>query len=252
MTDRWRTGANLATLGNGLLGVGAIAYVLAGNKVWAMLLVVMAIGFDGLDGLLSRKSPKPPSRFGRVADSLADATSFGLAPAFFVAVHTGDVPLWAPYASATTLAAALYLGAALARLTYFTVRAHALPHFRGVPTPESALAIVVALLFLDTPAFYGVQPLVLLFGVGVVALMMLVPVAYPKIRRGSRLRLPTAATGVLGAVALLPLQFRPPPGSAFYLVALGGSLGLLVGVAAYYFVGPFTVTRPASAGGEPA
>ena len=31
MTDRWRVYANLATLGNGLLGVGAILYTLAGN-----------------------------------------------------------------------------------------------------------------------------------------------------------------------------------------------------------------------------
>ena len=69
MTDRYRVGANLATLANGLLGVGAIAYTLAGNKLWAMLLVAIAIGFDGLDGLLSRRSPRPSGRFGLVATS---------------------------------------------------------------------------------------------------------------------------------------------------------------------------------------
>ena len=105
MTDRWRVGANLATLANGLLGVGAVLYTLAGNKVWALLLIAMAIGFDGLDGILSRRSLRPPSRFGRVADSVADATTFGLAPAVLLAVHTSNGATWAPFAGATTAVA---------------------------------------------------------------------------------------------------------------------------------------------------
>ena len=158
MTDRWRVGANLATLGNGLLGAGAVLYTLAGNKLWAMLLVVLAIGFDGLDGMLSRRSAGPPARFGRVIDSVADATSFGVAPAVMLAVHTSDVTAWNPYSVWTVLVAIAYFGAAVARLTYFTVRAHALAHFRGVPTPESALAVVALLLFHDTPGYAGVEP----------------------------------------------------------------------------------------------
>ncbi len=240
MIDRWRALANLATLGNGLLGVGAILYTLAGNKLWAMLLIAIAIGFDGLDGMLSRRSPAPAGAFGRVADSVADAVSFGAAPAVLVAVHTSDVAAWAPYRFLVVALAALYLALALARLTYFTARAHALPYFLGVPTPQSALAVIVVVLFHDTPAFAGVEPIGLLVGVAVVSIMMVVPVPYPKIRRGAPLRLAAGVTAALAAVALVTLQFRPAASSPVGLLAYAASLGLLVGVAIYYLVGPFT------------
>ncbi|HLN51957.1 MAG: CDP-alcohol phosphatidyltransferase family protein [Thermoplasmata archaeon] len=249
MTDRWRVAANLATLANGLLGVGAILYALAGNKLWAMLLIGCAIGFDGLDGMLSRRSPKPGNRFGRIADSVADGITFGLAPAFLIAVHTGNVATWAPWEPLAVALAAGYFAAAIARLTYFTVSAHELPHFLGVPTPESALALVVALLFHDTPAFQSVQPTGLFVGVAVLSVMMVVPVPYPKVRRGSPFRFVAAATGVLAGLALVPLQFRPPPGSALYLFADIASIGLLVGVASYYLLGPFLVPRDRPASG---
>ncbi|HTP54120.1 MAG TPA: CDP-alcohol phosphatidyltransferase family protein [Thermoplasmata archaeon] len=243
MTDRWRLGANLATLANALLGVGAILYVLAGNKLWAMFLIVAAIGFDGLDGLLSRKSPLPSGRFGRIADSLADATTFGVAPAFLIAIHTSNVAVWRPYVPLATALAIAYGAAAIARLVYFTARAHHLSHFLGVPTPESALALVVALLFHDTPAFQGVQPIGVLVGVAVLAVMMVVPVPYPKIRRGAPLRWPATATAVCAAVALVPLQFQPARGSLLFSVADVAAFGMLVGVASYYLLGPLTTPR---------
>jgi phosphatidylserine synthase len=248
VTDRWRVGANLATLGNGLLGVGAVLYTLAGNKLWAMLLVVMAIGFDGLDGLLSRKSPAAPSRFGRIADSVADATSFGIAPAVMLAVHTSNVTAWTPYALAVVALAGGYLAAAVARLVYFTVRAHGLAYFLGVPTPQSALAVVAVLLFHDTPGYAGVQPVAVLIGASLLAILMVVPIPYPKVRRGSRLRLTSAVTAAFAALTLVPLQFRPSGASPLGVVAEVAAFGLLVGVAVYYIAGPFTVARPAAVG----
>ncbi len=242
MTDRWRVGANLATLSNAVLGVGAVLYVLAGNKLWAMLLIVCAIGFDGLDGILSRRSPAPGTRFGRVADSVADAVSFGVAPAFLIAVH-GTAATWQSWEPLALALAAVYLAAAVARLTYFTARAFDRGEFLGVPTPESALALVALLLFLDTPGFWTVQPLAELVGVAVLAVMMVVPVRYPKVHRGSLLRGPMAATAVVAALALVPLQFHLAAGSALYEFAYGASVAFLVGVASYYLLGPFTVPR---------
>ncbi len=244
MTDRWRVGANLATLANGLLGVGAILYTLAGNPVWAMLLIAGAIGFDGLDGILSRRSPAPAARFGRVADSVADGVTFGLAPAFLIAVHPASAAAWTPWEPLAVALAAAYFVSATARLTYFTARAHELPHFRGVPTPESALALIVVLLFHDVPAFQSVQPIAVLTGVAILTVMMVVPVPYPKVRRGSSFRPVAVATGVLAGLALVPLQFRPAPGTALYQLADAASLGLLVGVASYYLLGPFWTRAP--------
>jgi CDP-diacylglycerol--serine O-phosphatidyltransferase len=247
VTDRWRVAANLATLANALLGVGAVLYILAGNKLWAMLLIASAIGFDGLDGIFSRRSPAPPSAFGRIADSVADAISFGLAPAALVFVHTADVATWAPWSTLTFAVAAGYLAAAVARLTYFTVHGFQRGYFLGVPSPQAALAVVVAILFHDTPAFQTVQPLAIVVGVAAIAVLMVAPIPYPKIRRGSPLRLPMAVTGIAAVLALLPLQFRPVVDSPLYLLALAASFVMLVGVASYYLLGPFTVDRGASA-----
>jgi phosphatidylserine synthase len=248
VTDRWRVGANLATLANALLGVGAILYVLAGNKLWAMLLVAAAIGFDGLDGILSRRSTLPPSSFGRVADSVADAITFGLAPGFLIAVHTSNTSQWAPWATLALALAGAYFAAAIGRLVYFTLRGFQRSYFLGVPTPQAALALIVALLFHDIPAFQTVQPLAVLIGTAGIAVMMVVPVPYPKIRRGSVLRLPMIATAVATGVALLIVQFHPGAGSVLYLIALGGSVSMLIGVASYYILGPFTVDRSPSPG----
>ena len=243
MTDGWRVGANLATLANALCGVGAIAYVLAGNKLWAMFLITAAIGFDGLDGLLSRRSASAGSSFGRIADSVADAITFGLAPAFLIAVHTSNTALWAPWETLAIALAAAYLSAAVGRLVYFTWRGFQRSYFLGVPTPEAALALTVALLFHDTPAFQTVQPLAVLIGVAIISVMMVAPVPYPKIRRGSLLRAPMTITAIAAAIALVVLQFRPASGSPLFLVALGASYSLLLGVACYYLLGPFTVDR---------
>jgi phosphatidylserine synthase len=243
VTDRWRVFANLATLANALLGVGAILYILAGNKLWAMLLIASAIGFDGLDGIFARRSRSPGTAFGRVADSISDAITFGAAPAFLVAVHTSDSPVWQPVESFALVVAAVYVVAAVARLVYFTARAYQRSDFLGVPTPQSALAVIVAILFHDTPGFQTAQPVGLFVGVAVIALLMVLPIPYPKIRRGSLLRWPMAATAVAAGLALLLLQFHPAEGSPLGLVALGASYSLLVGVASYYLLGPFIVKR---------
>ena len=251
MTDRWRVAANLATLANALLGVGAVLYILAGNKLWAMFLIAAAIGFDGLDGLFSRRSSMPPSSFGRYADSVADGVTFGLAPAFLIAVHTSNVALWSPWQSFVLGFAALYFAAAIARLVYFTARGYERKYFLGVPTPEAALALIVVLLFHDTPAFQSVQPVAVLVGAAIISVMMVAPVPYPKIRSGSVLRAPMAVTGLATSLALVVLQFRPTTGSPLFLIALGAAYSMLIGVACYYLLGPFTVDRsppPAPAG----
>lgn len=242
MSDRYRLYANLATLANALLGLGAILYILAGNKLWAMLLIACAIGFDGLDGIFSRRSAVPSGPFGRAADSVADGLTFGAAPAFLIAVH-GTASPWQPWTALAVGLAVAYLAAALARLAYFTVRAYQLPYFLGVPTPTSALAIVVAVLFHDTPAFQSVAPAGVLVGAAIVSVMMLVPVPYPKVRRGSAMRWPMALTAIAAALSLVPLQFHPSVGSPLYLLAYGAAFVFLIGVASYYLVGPFTVRR---------
>ncbi|MCI4330978.1 MAG: CDP-alcohol phosphatidyltransferase family protein [Thermoplasmata archaeon] len=246
MTSRGRVYANLATLANGLVGVGAVAYILAGNKLWAMLLIVAGLGFDGLDGLLSRRSGVPGGWFGRVADSVSDSVTFGVAPAVLVIVHTDHPLLWAPWGWATLSVGIALAILAVARLVYFTLRAHHLPYFLGAPTPQTALAVIAFVLFGDVPGFWGTDPLLVVVGTAVVAILMVVPVRFPKIRRGNRLRTAMTVTAVALVVAILPLQFRPSAGSPLYLLALAASLVGAAGIALYYLAGPWSLPAPAT------
>jgi phosphatidylserine synthase len=240
---RARLGANLATLANGAMGVGAVLYVLAGNPLWAMLLVVGGIAFDGLDGMLSRRAGGPASRAGRYADSAADAVTFGVAPAALLGVHTSDPGLWAPYGLAAWFVGAAFLALALTRLAYFTARGYRRSDFVGASTPQSALALVVLLLFFDVPAYGGVHPALALGGAAALAALMVAPIPYPKMRRGAPLRATMTFTGLAAFVALVPAQFRPAAGSPLDLVAYLGAVLLAAGVAVYYVVGPWTVRR---------
>jgi CDP-diacylglycerol--serine O-phosphatidyltransferase len=243
-----RLPANLATLANGLVGLGAIVYVLAGNPLWAMLLIISGVGFDGLDGFLARKAGLGPSRFGRVADSVSDAATFGLAPAALLIVHTDSVGAWQPLSTEAWAVGGLFAALAIARLVYFTLRGYQNPDFVGAPTPQSALAVIVLTLFLSVPGFAGVHPALLLGGATVIAVLMVVPIPFPKIRRGHAIRIPLTVAAVALVVTILPLQFHVASGSALYLLAEAAAAAALVGLAIYYVVGPFTVPRAALRG----
>ncbi|MCI4335883.1 MAG: CDP-alcohol phosphatidyltransferase family protein [Thermoplasmata archaeon] len=241
--DRFRLAANLATLANGLVGVGAVLYVAAGNPLWAMLLIASGVVFDGMDGLLSRKSPRSSGAFGRVADSVSDAITFGAAPAALIAWHSDHAQLWGPWLGWALVVGVLVGGLAVARLVYFTLRGFQYPYFLGAPTPQTALAVIVGALFLDVPGFLGVQPAAFLVLVAALALLMVVPIPFPKIRRGSTLRPVATVTALALALSLFVLQFRPPASSVAFDLALAASLVASFGTAAYYIAGPSTVQR---------
>jgi len=233
-----RVGANLATLANALLGVGAVLYILAGNKLWAMLLIGCGIGFDGLDGLLSRRAGGPPSRSGRVLDSVADAITFGIAPGALIAVHTEHASLWVSWSPYALLAGGLVSALALGRLVYFTWRGWQRPNFVGASTPQNALAVIVLVLLFDEPAFFGTNPLVVLIAASLLALLMVSPVPYPKLRRGMPLRWVMIGTAAALGVSLVPLQFRPATGTPLFLVGEVAAVVAAVGLAVYYILGP--------------
>ena len=237
---RWRWAANLATLANGLLGVGAIAYVLAGNKLFALFLIVGGMGFDGLDGLFSRRSSIPGGVVGRVADSVSDAITFCVAPALAVAVNTYDRGVWKPLDPWAWGIAAVVLTLGLARLVWYTWRGHSRDHFRGASTPQNALLVVFLVPLFQVPGFLGEQPTLFLLWVLAFAPLMVLPLPYPKIRRGTPLRGVTGGISGAAAVALLVVIFRPAPGTLPYLVAEAATLVGLALLLAFYALGPFT------------
>jgi len=142
----------LLTLGNGICGFVSIAIaskiipsesVEHNDSFFAVAgwFIIAAMIFDMLDGYVARLS-KTASKFGGELDSLCDAISFGVAPAFLL-LKLG--PGWEPHHLLHQILAgiaALYMVCTILRLARFNVdntpdpAAH--KRFRGLPSPGAA------------------------------------------------------------------------------------------------------------------
>lgn len=175
---------SLATLGNALSGFAAIyivtldpatagpdrvaQYLVQNRFIAAVYLIALAMVFDALDGRLARLA-RHTTDFGGQLDSLADAISFGAAPAF-VALHVLKFSeLLEPFLTSLVVTrliwaiGALYLACALLRLARFNVsnehgeQAHM--SFLGLPSPAAAGAVVgVVLMQQDLVLEAAVRP----------------------------------------------------------------------------------------------
>ncbi len=103
---------------------------------------MLAMLFDALDGYVARLA-KSASDFGAQLDSLCDAISFGLAPAFLL-LQLGQVdwPNSDLARKAIAIVAALYLSCAILRLARFNLETTTDPashkRFKGLPSPGAA------------------------------------------------------------------------------------------------------------------
>jgi CDP-diacylglycerol--serine O-phosphatidyltransferase len=203
----------LLTLGNAVSGLAAVAFTSKIGKIgttpednWFYMasggwLIVVAMLFDALDGYAARLS-KTAGHFGAELDSLCDAISFGLAPAFLL-FQVG--PAWEQpsgwfWHRALVIAATIYLVGVILRLARFNVEnltgaaTGGTKKFRGLPSPAAAgcvasLAIVKGSLHanwpsLDTPAVHTAIETVAIFGSLLVAVLMVSPVPYPHLTKG--------------------------------------------------------------------
>jgi CDP-diacylglycerol--serine O-phosphatidyltransferase len=201
----------LLTLGNGVCGFAAIAYASkmdgteATQHFFALSgwLILAAMVFDALDGYLARIS-RTSSKFGGELDSLCDAVSFGVAPAFLV-LRMG--PGWEPRPMLHQFLAgiaALYMVCAILRLARFNVETSldangGSKRFKGLPSPGAAgclasLAILrgghIDKLAVDPATLRAVIEVWTTLGALLVALLMVSRVPYPhmtkQILRGRR------------------------------------------------------------------
>ncbi|MCI0571508.1 MAG: CDP-diacylglycerol--serine O-phosphatidyltransferase [Myxococcaceae bacterium] len=141
--------ADLFTLGNGFCGAGAILammkYLVTGEPVWvdtAFVLLPLALVLDTLDGRVARWRRRS-SMLGADLDSLADAVSFGVAPAAlgFTLGLRGSLDV---------VALLFFVGCGISRLARFNVTAAALAdeegkvkYFEGTPIPTSVLLVLL-------------------------------------------------------------------------------------------------------------
>jgi CDP-diacylglycerol---serine O-phosphatidyltransferase len=136
------------TLGNLFLGVWAMVAASRGEFMTAAWLIVLAGVADTLDGRVARVT-QTGSRFGAELDSLVDAISFGVAPAF-VMYH-----LFLTDASWGWIAGFFYIAAAVIRLARFNVEqaGHAKVSFHGLPSPAAGMTLATFYPFSQTPFF---------------------------------------------------------------------------------------------------
>jgi CDP-diacylglycerol--serine O-phosphatidyltransferase len=143
---------NLITTANlfcGFLSVIKVTRALSENNPDFLLdgawYIFLAMLFDALDGKVARMV-NAASDFGAQLDSLCDAVSFGLAPAYLVYVmqtHFDATFLEKVYPEKFLfMTSAIYICCAILRLARYNVEAgaekKAIMYFKGIPTPAAA------------------------------------------------------------------------------------------------------------------
>jgi CDP-diacylglycerol--serine O-phosphatidyltransferase len=140
-SPRFRRGASILpsvfTTGNLFLGFWAIVRTMNGQLEEAAPLIFLAILLDVFDGRIARMTGTT-SEFGGQLDSLADAVSFGVAPALLAYRWA-----FASVPRAGWLAAFLFVMCGILRLARFNVQRHAVDgrYFVGMPIPAAAAQI---------------------------------------------------------------------------------------------------------------
>ena len=136
------------TLGNLFFGVYAIVAASRGDLMWAAWFIVFAASLDMLDGRVARFT-RTGSNFGSELDSLVDAVSFGVAPAFILYTLYFSDAQW------SWLLPFFHVAAVVVRLARFNIEqgGQAKKHFHGLPSPTAGMILATFYPFSQTPLF---------------------------------------------------------------------------------------------------
>ena len=202
------------TMGNLFFGIYAVVAALRGDFAWAAWFIVFAATLDLLDGGVARFT-RTGSAFGAEMDSLADAISFGVAPALImVLLYFSDGWSW--------VIGFVYASAVVVRLARFNVEqgGEAKRHFHGLPTPAAAMVLATHYPFSQTAAFeayVGVPPWPRIMAIAMVLISILmlshIPYAkFPRIdvtTRAGVARMVLIGAGIVPAVTIPAYWFFP-------------------------------------------
>ncbi len=230
------------TLGNSLLGFGAILHTLTvyapepGQEVPVMLatsawMIVFAMIFDMLDGWAARML-NAKSMHGMQMDSLADMVTFGVAPAVLVAVmaHTDELRVM-PFQWVWVLSAT-YLGCVALRLALYNVKAivgdkSASGAFHGLPSPGAAAAVCSVIILNSQAEFeYVVVTQLLPVYAGLLGFLMVSPIPYAHLGHwlGNKRRYPLKILFIIGMALLFKWNGPLVAAVAINLYVLSGPL----------------------------
>jgi CDP-diacylglycerol--serine O-phosphatidyltransferase len=205
------------TIGNMLLGFYAVvlgfrAYGGAGEHLFARaaLLVFVAAILDGLDGRIARMVGTE-SDFGREYDSLADAITFGVAPAlltFFWGLHEFGRVGW--------LVPVFFMVCCVTRLARFNVQVKIVDsrYFVGLPTPAAACAICSILFFSPDREWQAYMEALVLVSLVVVGMLMVSTFRYKSFKKFDLRRRWSYRALIPVAAVILVTAIYPP---AFFL-----------------------------------
>jgi CDP-diacylglycerol--serine O-phosphatidyltransferase len=205
---------SLFTVGNLFLGFWAIIKCFDGAYAEAAPLIFGAVVLDLLDGRIARLTGTT-SQFGAELDSLADAISFGVAPALMAYRWALDeVPRlgW--------LAAFFFAMCGVLRLARFNVQKHATDprYFVGLPIPAGAGQLVTVIAFAParvTSWVHGLFAIILVVGLG---LLMVSTFRYPSFKSVD-LRRRRSHLAVLGIALFFIFVFAHPQYSVLALAS---------------------------------
>jgi CDP-diacylglycerol--serine O-phosphatidyltransferase len=196
---------NALTASNLVFGMFSIFATYQGQYNAAALLIFAAMIADGLDGRAARYFGVS-SEFGKELDSLCDAGSFGVAPAFLIYAFTLKDFGWLG-----GLVAAAFATCGALRLARFNIMTGVIKgYFLGLPIPAGGCVVATFVMMGLKPASYYV-----LIMVAVVAYLMVSTVKYPDFKgKGEKIR-PVPA--VLAAAVAAYIIFLAPVAILFAL-----------------------------------
>ncbi len=214
--------ADAVTATNAAIGFAAVATAAVDPELAARLILLAAIA-DGLDGVVARRLGG--TDVGPLLDSLADVSSFGVAPAalvYAVAADGGAAEITTPLALGALVASALYVAMAVVRLAIYTLEDSGRAETIGVQTTLSATLLSVTYL-----AGIG-EPTVLVAMAALFTYLMVAPVTYPDLYARD--------AAVLGGLQLLAVLFPAAASRVFPRT-------LLLFAVAYLVLAPFFYWR---------
>lgn len=149
---------SLFTVLNMFCGFLAIIHSSRGEFIPASWFIILAAGFDSLDGVMARIT-KSSSEFGVQIDSLSDVVSFGAAPAFLV--YQMSLSTLGGLGVLLSSLIMIFGGLRLARFNVQLV-GYDKNHFVGFPIPASAITVASFTLNYYSPET-GLHPVAAMF-----------------------------------------------------------------------------------------
>ena len=141
---------SLFSLTNLFFGFLSLTYSFQGKFARAAIFIIIAAVLDGFDGIVARAT-KAHSDFGTELDSLADAVSFGAAPALLL--YFWGLRIARP---AGLFFSFIYLAAGILRLARYNIRTKSQPdrkHYTGLTIPSAAMFMSSVVLLFPQPLY---------------------------------------------------------------------------------------------------